>query len=53
MHQRPFWEVGAFYSRLNEDLSHFTNSNDICTPLGCVKEMVDTIPDRLLGKQED
>lgn len=26
------------------DVSHYENSNDICTPLGCVREMVDAIP---------
>ncbi len=29
---------------LNHDLSHYANSNDICTPMGCVREMVDSIP---------
>ena len=33
-----------FYNALDKDLSHFSNSNDICTPIECVKEMVDTIP---------
>jgi type I restriction-modification system DNA methylase subunit len=30
---------------LNKDETHFNNSNDICTPIGCVKEMVDSIPE--------
>jgi methylase of polypeptide subunit release factors len=29
---------------LNSDHSHFINSNDICTPMDCVEEMVDNIP---------
>ena len=29
---------------LNNDESHFQSSNDICTPMGCVKEMVDAVP---------
>ena len=29
---------------LNQDASHFQTSNDICTPMGCVKEMVDAVP---------
>jgi SAM-dependent methyltransferase len=33
-----------YFEKLNSDNSHFTNSNDICTPIGCVKEMVDSIP---------
>lgn len=40
-------ETFARFDRLNEDLRHFHNSNDICTPMGCVKEMVDTVPDEL------
>lgn len=31
-------------NKLNDDISHFSNSNDICTPMECVEEMVDTIP---------
>lgn len=32
------------FDRLNKDESHFLNRNDICTPMGCVREMVDAIP---------
>lgn len=32
------------FDRLNEDEAHYRNRNDICTPMGCVKEMVDSIP---------
>jgi adenine-specific DNA-methyltransferase len=32
------------FDELNFDETHFTNSNDICTPMSCVKEMVDSIP---------
>ena len=39
-----FQDLDRFYDRLGKDGSHFINSNDICTPLGCVKEMVDVIP---------
>jgi len=34
-----------YFNQLNEDLSHYSSSNDICTPMGCVKEMVDHIPE--------
>lgn len=37
-------EVRAKLEELNNDLSHFVNSNDICTPMGCVEKMVDKIP---------
>lgn len=33
------------FDNLNIDKSHFVNSNDICTPMDCVKEMVDSIPE--------
>ncbi len=41
---KNFNEIKNYFNRLNQDLSHFTNSNDICTPMDCVKEMVDKIP---------
>ena len=30
---------------LNGDLSHYKNRNDICTPMDCVEEMVNVIPE--------
>ena len=30
--------------KLNNDLSHFTSRDDICTPMNCVKTMIDYIP---------
>ena len=36
-----------YFDKLNEDLSHYSSTNDICTPMGCVKEIVDNIPDEL------
>ena len=32
------------FEALNSDESHFRNRNDICTPMGCVREMVNAIP---------
>ena len=40
-----FDEIQKYFDNLNKDQSHFNNSNDICTPMGCVKEMVDAIPE--------
>lgn len=40
-----FAELKFHFDNLNNDVSHFVNSNDICTPMDCVKEMVDTIPE--------
>ena len=39
-----FNDIKNYFDKLNNDNSHFVNSNDICTPLDCVKEMVDKIP---------
>ena len=39
-----FKVIKRFFNHLNQDSDHFVNSNDICTPLECVKEMVDAIP---------
>ncbi|MDR3290094.1 MAG: class I SAM-dependent methyltransferase [Rickettsiales bacterium] len=36
--------IKTYFNNLNGDHSHFVNSNDICTPIECIKEMVDTIP---------
>lgn len=40
-----FEDIKNHFDKLNEDKNHFVNSNDICTPMYCVKEMVDIIPD--------
>lgn len=40
-------EIKAHFDALNGDLSHYANSNDICTPIDCVMEMVDAIPQEL------
>ncbi len=42
--QQDFENIKDHFNELNMDESHFENSNDICTPLECVKEMVDVIP---------
>ena len=41
---KNFEEIKYFFNTINKDYNHFINSNDICTPMECVKEMVDTIP---------
>ena len=38
-------QVEEFFNILNRQDYHFINSNDESTPIGCVKEMVDSIPD--------
>lgn len=37
-------EVLDYFDNLNKDKSHYNSSNDICTPMGCVKEMLDEVP---------
>lgn len=40
----PQWEFESHFDRMNGDERHHQNRNDICTPMGCVREMVGTIP---------
>ena len=42
-----FSDIKLLYTKLDKDASHFVNSNDICTPIDCVKEMVDVIPNEV------
>lgn len=37
-------ETIAFFNTLNTDRGHFTSNDDICTPMECVKLMIDYIP---------
>lgn len=43
-------EIKSYFDALNQDRSHFSSSNDICTPMDCVKTMVDAIPDELWSR---
>ena len=47
-----FSEIQEYFDKLNQDQSHFNSSNDICTPMGCVKEMVDAIPEEFWNRKE-
>lgn len=40
----PLAAVMSAFDALNRNLSHFQSSNDICTPMGCVKEIIDRLP---------
>lgn len=46
-----FDEMQTYFDDLNKDQSHFNSSNDICTPMGCVKEMIDAIPEELWNRE--
>lgn len=37
-------EVFKYFNNLNKDTSHYNSSNDICTPMECVKEMINEVP---------
>ena len=50
--QNNFERIKHYFDTLNKNYSHFYNSNDICTPLDCVKEMVDSLPSSFLEKKE-
>ena len=50
--KKDFHNIKSHFDTLNEDESHFVNSNDICTPMECVKEMVDTVPQELWQRDE-
>ena len=40
----PLTAFERSFDALNRDESHFACRNDICTPMACVQEMVETIP---------
>jgi adenine-specific DNA-methyltransferase len=45
IHFNNYQKIKNHFDNLNQDKNHFVNSNDICTPIDCVKEMVDSVPD--------
>ena len=45
-------EICGYFDRLNQDASHYQSSNDICTPMGCVREMVDALPNELWARDD-
>lgn len=46
-----FITAKVHFDTLNQDSSHFVNTNDICTPMDCVKEIVDSLPNSFWQKQ--
>ncbi|MDD3187453.1 MAG: methyltransferase [Bacilli bacterium] len=42
--EKTYKKIQQYFDKLNNDTSHFINSNDICTPMECVKTMVDSVP---------
>lgn len=47
-----YQEMEKYFDELNQDNSHFNSSNDICTPMGCVKEMIDAIPEEFWNRSQ-
>jgi adenine-specific DNA-methyltransferase len=45
-------DVISFFNELNRNPDHFTSSDDICTPMECVKLMIDYLPEDLWGKKD-
>jgi adenine-specific DNA-methyltransferase len=45
-------ETKDLFEKLNVDESHFVNSNDICTPIGCVEEIIEKIPEQFWAKND-
>lgn len=44
-------EIRETLNILNDDKNHFVNSNDICTPMECVEEMVNAIPEEFWQRE--
>lgn len=45
-------EIYAFYDHLNNNTSHLTSRDDICTPMACVDRMIDSVPDELWRRDD-
>ena len=45
-------EVFATYDALNADESHKLSSDDICTPMACVKTMIDYLPEEIWRRDD-
>lgn len=47
----PLEKTIEYYNNLNNDKSHYTSRDDICTPINCVKVMIDYLPNDLWEKK--
>lgn len=46
-------EIADYYDEVvNWDKKHYRSNDDICTPMGCVKRMVDYIPEELWNRKK-
>lgn len=46
-----FENIKRYYDSLNEDLSHRVSTDDVCTPMECVKKMIDYVPNELWERE--
>lgn len=44
-------EIFSFFNQLNGNTSHFTCKDDVCTPMECVKLMLDYIPTEFWNRE--
>ena len=51
-YQSNFLSIKRHFNLLDKNTEHFVNTNDICTPIDCVVEMVDKIPLSFFEKKE-
>lgn len=51
INRNNYQELKEYLDKLNFDETHFVNSNDICTPMGCVEEMINSIPKSFWKKE--
>jgi len=51
INRNNYQELKKYLDKLNFDETHFVNSNDICTPMGCVEEMINSIPKSFWKKE--
>lgn len=48
---KNFSDILEYYNKLNDDITHRNSSDDICTPMECVKRMIDYIPNELWNRK--
>lgn len=44
-------DLFSYFNKINTDKDHFKSNDDICTPMECVKLMIDYIPNELWVRQ--
>lgn len=52
MEGKTYEEIKDYFDALNNDQSHMSSNDDICTPLECVKMMIDSVPEELWSRKK-